>query len=90
MRDTIYKELDFENEAQNSKRCYNELKHLGFVYVPRVVDGLTTKRILTMEFINGINIGNTNEIKKQGFNLKEVNKIDLLLILEILKKFSFN
>ena len=67
------KELDFENEAQNSKRCVNELKHLGFIYVPKVYDELTTKRVLTMEFIDGINIGNVNEIKKQGLNLKEVS-----------------
>ncbi len=72
LKDTIFKELDFENEASNSKRCYNELKHLGFIYVPRVYDDLTTKRILTMEYIDGINIGNINEITKQGLKLKEV------------------
>ena len=35
--------MDFINEANNSKRCYNELKHLKFVYVPKVYDNLTTK-----------------------------------------------
>lgn len=37
------KELDFINEANNSKRCYSELKHLGFIYVPKVLDNLTTR-----------------------------------------------
>ena len=48
------------------------MKHLGFIYVPKVYDDLTTKRILTMEYIDGINIGNINEITKQGLKLKEV------------------
>lgn len=48
---------------------------MGFIYVPKVTDKLTTKRILTMEFIDGINIGKTNELKAEGFNLKEVTKI---------------
>ena len=74
LKETIYKELDFINEASNSKRCFNELKHLGFIYVPKVFDNLTTKRILTMEFINGINIGHTDEIKKQSLNLKDIDQ----------------
>ena len=43
MKETLTKELDFENEADNSKRCYNELKHLKFVHVPKVYDDKTTK-----------------------------------------------
>ena len=43
MKETLTKELDFENEAENSKRCFNELKHLKFVYVPKVYDEKTTK-----------------------------------------------
>ena len=45
MKDTLEKELDFINEANNSKRCYDELKSLNFVYVPKVYDNLTTKVI---------------------------------------------
>lgn len=80
--------MDFINEANNSKRCYNELKNLNFVYVPKVFDKLTTKvmklnfsiwhlfflnkKILCMEFINGVKISETEEIKQMGLDLKEV------------------
>ncbi len=46
LKEILTKELDFVNEASNSKRCYSELKHLGFVYVPKVYDNLTTKVII--------------------------------------------
>ena len=45
MKETLTKELDFVNEANNSKRCYNELKHLKFIHVPKVYDDKTTKVI---------------------------------------------
>jgi len=43
LKGTLEKELDFINEANNSKRCDNELKHLKFVYVPKVYDNYTTE-----------------------------------------------
>lgn len=43
LKETLAKELDFINEGNNSKRCFNELKHLGFVYVPKVYDQFSTK-----------------------------------------------
>jgi predicted unusual protein kinase regulating ubiquinone biosynthesis (AarF/ABC1/UbiB family) len=43
MKETLTKELDFENEAQNSKRCFEELNHLKFIHVPKVYDQKTTK-----------------------------------------------
>jgi predicted unusual protein kinase regulating ubiquinone biosynthesis (AarF/ABC1/UbiB family) len=49
LKDILQKELDFINEANNSKRCYKELKHLKFVYVPKVYDNLSTKVILNTE-----------------------------------------
>lgn len=73
MKETLIKELDFINEAENSKRCFSELKHLKFLYVPKVYDNKTTKRILTMEFIKGLTLGETEKINKAGFNLKEID-----------------
>ena len=43
LQDRLIRELDFVNECNNSRRCYNELKHLGFVYVPRVIEQFTTE-----------------------------------------------
>ena len=36
MKGTLGQELDFINEGSNSERCQEDLKHLGYVYVPKV------------------------------------------------------
>jgi predicted unusual protein kinase regulating ubiquinone biosynthesis (AarF/ABC1/UbiB family) len=52
MKETLTKELDFINEANNSKRCYNELKHLKFIHVPKVHDQQSTSVIKLIYFLN--------------------------------------
>jgi len=74
MRGTLTKEMDFVNEADNAKRCYKELKHLKFLHVPKVYDAITTKRILTMEFIDGFTLGDVDGIKKSGLKLKDIDE----------------
>lgn len=43
LKETLAQELDFENEARNSERCAQELKHLSFVCVPKVFWEQTSK-----------------------------------------------
>uniref|UniRef100_A0A8C7ZDK8 AarF domain containing kinase 5 n=1 Tax=Oryzias sinensis TaxID=183150 RepID=A0A8C7ZDK8_9TELE len=71
LKDTLAQELDFENEARNSERCAEELKHFQFVVVPKVFWQYTSKRVLTAEFCNGCKINNVEEIKRQGISLKD-------------------
>lgn len=49
-----YKELDYVNEARNSKR-FKEMvkKDVPEVYIPDVYDEFTSRKVLTMEWING-------------------------------------
>ncbi|CAB1350961.1 unnamed protein product [Coregonus sp. 'balchen'] len=63
LKGTLAQELDFENEARNSERCAEELKHFKFVVVP--------KRVLTAEFCEGCKINNVEEIKRQGLSLSD-------------------
>ncbi|XP_053190349.1 uncharacterized aarF domain-containing protein kinase 5 isoform X1 [Scomber japonicus] len=71
LKGTLAQELDFENEARNSERCAEELKHLKFIVVPKVFWEQTSKRVLTAEFCNGCKINNVEEIKRQGLSLKD-------------------
>lgn len=49
LKGTLAQELDFENEAKNSERCAEELKHFSFVTVPKVFWEQTSKvRLLIM------------------------------------------
>lgn len=49
-----YKELDYQNEAENSRK-FARLVHarLPDVYVPKVYDEFTSRKVLTMEWIQG-------------------------------------
>ncbi|KAL6100145.1 adck5 [Pungitius sinensis] len=71
LKGTLGQELDFENEAKNSERCAEELKHLSFVVVPKVFWEQTSKRVLTAEFCSGCKINDVEEIRRQGLSLKD-------------------
>nr|XP_020479521.1 uncharacterized aarF domain-containing protein kinase 5 isoform X3 [Monopterus albus] len=71
LKHTLAQELDFENEARNSERCAEELKHFTFVVVPKVFWEQTSKRVLTAEFCNGCKVNNVDGIKSQGLSLKD-------------------
>lgn len=62
-----YKELDYVNEANNSRK-FASLIHpkLPDVYVPAVYDEFTSRKVLTMEWINGTKLSacSSEEIKK--------------------------
>lgn len=49
-----YKELDYKNEASNSKRFAKLVQtKMPDVYVPGVFDDYTSRKVLTMEWVNG-------------------------------------
>ncbi|KAL4629933.1 putative aarF domain-containing protein kinase 5 isoform X1 [Arapaima gigas] len=72
LKGTLAQELDFENEARNSERCAQDLKHFKFIIVPKVFWKETSKRVLTAEFCEGCKINNIEEIKRQGLSFKDV------------------
>lgn len=50
-----YLELDYENEAKNQKKFKSEFeKRNSRVYVPKVHSHLTSRRVLTTEWIDGV------------------------------------
>ncbi|MBI2522802.1 hypothetical protein HYW19_00260 [Candidatus Woesearchaeota archaeon] len=67
------KELDFKREAMNAKLFAKNFSGSGTVKIPEVYVDFTTSKILTMEFIDGIELHNIQEIKRE--------KIDLLPLL---------
>uniref|UniRef100_A0A0P6FL15 AarF domain-containing protein kinase n=1 Tax=Daphnia magna TaxID=35525 RepID=A0A0P6FL15_9CRUS len=73
LKETLCKELDFLNEGHNGERCAKELSSLPYVYVPKVFWDLTSKRVLTTEFIDGIKVSDTSSLEKAGLSIKEVS-----------------
>lgn len=56
-----YKELDYINEAENSRKFASLVQaQLPDVYVPAVYDEYTSRKVLTMEWINGVKLADCN------------------------------
>ncbi|WP_129600570.1 ABC1 kinase family protein [Anaerophilus nitritogenes] len=70
----MQKELDFFNEADNIKKFYEKNKNIKHVISPRVYKEYTTSNILVMQYIKGIKISNIDDLKRNGYDLKEIAK----------------
>lgn len=68
----ITKELDFLQEARNIDRFGHNFKDDETVYVPKVYWHLTTSRVLTMEYIDGIRISNQVRLEQAGLDRKTI------------------
>ncbi|KAI4500060.1 hypothetical protein M0802_004930 [Mischocyttarus mexicanus] len=80
--ETLAEELDFETEGKNSERCAKDLKKHDYVHIPKVYWDLSTKRILTTEWIDGIKINNVKELKSKGLNLRDIDTKLITLMAE--------
>ena len=62
----IFEEMDYINEGQNAERFAKLYGHLQDIYVPHIHWQYTNRRVLTMEWINGIKLTDPKRIKEQG------------------------
>jgi aarF domain-containing kinase len=74
-RAELEKELDFINEANNSVRCYNDIKHIGNVHVPELFWQATSKRVMTAEYIHGHKITDLEALRNDQLDVTEVARI---------------
>lgn len=69
---TILKEIDFTAEAKNIDRFQRNFKDDNTVYIPRMFRDLSTRRILTIEKIEGIKVTDVEGIEKLGLDRKQL------------------
>ena len=75
MADYVPRELDFVAEGESAERVARELAHREDVRVPTIVGEHTARRVLTMEYIDGIKISATDELVAAGIDPNEVARI---------------
>jgi ubiquinone biosynthesis protein len=77
----IKQELDFTIEAAHMERFAADFHKDSNIYVPKCNQELSTKTILTMEFMDGIKVANIKELEKNGLSLKKIaiNGVDAIL-----------
>ena len=67
---SIRREVDFIQEARNIDRFRRNFEDDETVYVPQVYWELTTERVLTMEYIDGIKISELDKLESAGLDRK--------------------
>jgi predicted unusual protein kinase regulating ubiquinone biosynthesis (AarF/ABC1/UbiB family) len=71
-RSVILRELDYEREAQNLVKLGENLDHFDSIVVPRPVHDYTSRRVLTMEYVEGrkvTEVGPLREMEIDGAHL---------------------
>ncbi len=71
---TVYEEIDYITEGANARHFHEMFKDDPTIYIPRVHDDYTTRRVLVLEWINGIKINDYAALEAAGINRLEVAK----------------
>ncbi|KAK9478802.1 ABC1 family-domain-containing protein [Lipomyces japonicus] len=69
-------EANFEREAKNSELLNEKLQNEPLlkdqVYIPKVYHDFTSKRVLTVEWIDGTSLSNREELERKRFSKKKI------------------
>jgi len=68
----LTRELDYTVEARSIEHFRRDFSDVADVFIPDIYWNLTTKRVLTMDFIRGIPIDEVDKIKKANIDPKKV------------------
>jgi ubiquinone biosynthesis protein len=68
----IHEELDFSNEARNARAMAEASKDRAFLVIPRVLAGLSSEAVLTMEYVEGLKVSDITA--EAGYDLEQVAK----------------
>jgi ubiquinone biosynthesis protein len=83
---SLLAELDFVLEKKNLQRFYKNFEHFDEVIIPTIVEECSTKRVLCMEFLEGVKI---RKAREQGFDMKLIGERYLTVAYSMLFEHGF-
>ncbi|KAL9226718.1 hypothetical protein vseg_002497 [Gypsophila vaccaria] len=94
IHESLPKELDFLVEAKNGERCLHNFRKLSphianSIYVPVVFWNLSTSKLLTMEYIDGVQVNDVKGIRKMKIQPREVSNLVSETFAEMIYKHGF-
>jgi ubiquinone biosynthesis protein len=72
VRQMIYEELDYKQEAQSIQTIKENCEKIDGVIIPTVFTAYSSKKILTTTFCDGVKITNTKQLKDWGVNQDKI------------------
>ena len=85
----IFEEMDYVNEGENAERFFELYGHLKDVYVPKIYWEYTNRRVLTMEWINGLKLTQVKEIAALGIDARYLVEVGVQCSLRQLLEHGF-
>jgi len=85
----VFEEMDYINEAENAEK-FREMHQKNIkIAVPKIYNKLTSRRVLTMEWIEGTKLTNLDDVKKLGIDPDKMIEIGVQCSLEQLLEHGF-
>jgi ubiquinone biosynthesis protein len=75
LQQMLERELDYTFEVQNTIRVAEKFRHDDSVLIPHMHKQLCTKKVMVMEFVDGIKFAHPEQLDKQGIDRKNVAKV---------------
>lgn len=72
LAEAIINEMDFEHEARNADMFFNNFQGDKNVIIPRVYWEFTRRRVLTLEYVEGVKISNFAELKNADLDTAKI------------------
>lgn len=85
----IFEEMDYINEGHNAERFAKLYGHLQDVYVPKIYWPFTARRVLTMEWITGKKLTQTEALRAQGIDARHLIDVGVQCSLRQLLEHGF-
>jgi len=71
---TIFEEIDYVREAANARRFAEIFKDRPGIVIPKVVDGYISRRVLVLEWVDGIKVNDYAQLEAAGISRFAVAK----------------
>jgi predicted unusual protein kinase regulating ubiquinone biosynthesis (AarF/ABC1/UbiB family) len=85
----LFEEIDYLNEARNCERFAAYFRGDPDVCVPRIHWPYSSRRVLTLEWIDGIKLTDTEQIKSAGLDISNLIRIGVVSSLKQLLEYGF-
>ncbi|MEM6836555.1 MAG: AarF/ABC1/UbiB kinase family protein [Cyanobacteria bacterium P01_C01_bin.120] len=85
----IFEEMDYTHEGENAIRFAELYGHLQDIYVPKIYEEYTARRVLTMEWIDGTKLTNLPALEAQGINASHLIEVGVQCSLRQLLEHGF-
>ncbi len=86
---SITRELDFTIEASNTQKFFDNFSHDRHVVIPKVYWKLTTKKILILQYLEGIHINQIHKIKERGWDTTKIAHLGTQVFLRQILEYGF-